>query len=962
MTAEESAGFEKPSTQDAARSRPASPMGPSLDIAPLDPAQVKRIEAVHRGFLYQHLYCVGCLLTVGRHPGASVRVERDEDIEVLHEGRWHYVQVKTRSRPLQPADIGDALTRFDELRRRHVSGERPGQARFLIISSSETGRDVRRMLAAAEWPDDIAVLTPGHSGTDILPPAWADVDEAVRWCAEKAGAVPFGALAPETLVWKLAAKVQHVASQAANAFFAAAEMPVLLEQLVEQLQDFPDPPQRYRPQVNEPPLIGGARARLITGFSGAGKTAWASQAALHCPSAVVYFDVGDLPAASVASGLARELVARFLGGRSQGAGGGIFAHGAGVDVLRACAARMHSENVNVTVVLDNAHRMRAETIRTIVQAAPHVRFVLIAQPWPDAALVEALLSVRVETLSGWSGDDIASEFRSYGAPIRIEDVGIIGRLTGSLPLYVRSAAMLAADTYGGDAHTMCKALASRSHTTTTAQEVILEEVFAQLSEMERRCAAILALSEVALADSEALSLLAVLTGSDSASAAILRSLRKSAILMGFQGDRLGVHDALRPLAADAQALLDDEQVLAAERKLLELLMGSLRKNRNIPRLSAVLRLLPKVGLSNALVDLATDEMFHEQGDPRELRVELENAASDQQNSASNRFWAHDALAYWESRDGGSPDGARLRMMASLIELGRLGRREKLALIFKEMALAGRSGNRSELEAAFKRGLASVETGSIELRLLRYNRFVGLHRLGDHLAISQQIEPLIDEYYADIGIAESDVFMMSNKELHDLLPAPVDQENLKRLADVLSLWCQSQIATGRRPFRVRPGEPPALRRIHAMKFYHLAGAIRSTVVTAQEAVDDFLQIHSDPVGARQIMEQHALPFVAEAHLTDMLIPVRSHFAIVLAWCGDIQEARREMSMLREYGGTPEQRLMLQERAEMIEAVASGRARLGDEERSRRVFSLLKTGRNEPCLCGSGRKYKRCHGAD
>ncbi len=28
----------------------------------LDAAQLVRIEAVHRGFLYQHLYAVGCLL------------------------------------------------------------------------------------------------------------------------------------------------------------------------------------------------------------------------------------------------------------------------------------------------------------------------------------------------------------------------------------------------------------------------------------------------------------------------------------------------------------------------------------------------------------------------------------------------------------------------------------------------------------------------------------------------------------------------------------------------------------------------------------------------------------------------------------------------------------------------------------------------------------------------------------
>jgi len=32
-----------------------------LPLPTLDPAQEVRIAAVHRGFLYQHLYTVGCL-------------------------------------------------------------------------------------------------------------------------------------------------------------------------------------------------------------------------------------------------------------------------------------------------------------------------------------------------------------------------------------------------------------------------------------------------------------------------------------------------------------------------------------------------------------------------------------------------------------------------------------------------------------------------------------------------------------------------------------------------------------------------------------------------------------------------------------------------------------------------------------------------------------------------------------
>jgi len=39
----------------------------------LDPIQLKRIEAVHRGFLYQHFYAAGCLMLAA---GAGARACR----------------------------------------------------------------------------------------------------------------------------------------------------------------------------------------------------------------------------------------------------------------------------------------------------------------------------------------------------------------------------------------------------------------------------------------------------------------------------------------------------------------------------------------------------------------------------------------------------------------------------------------------------------------------------------------------------------------------------------------------------------------------------------------------------------------------------------------------------------------------------------------------------------------------
>ena len=49
----------------------------------LDVTQLIRIEAVHRGFLYQHLYTVGCLLLAQAAAVDVVMVELDEDIELV---------------------------------------------------------------------------------------------------------------------------------------------------------------------------------------------------------------------------------------------------------------------------------------------------------------------------------------------------------------------------------------------------------------------------------------------------------------------------------------------------------------------------------------------------------------------------------------------------------------------------------------------------------------------------------------------------------------------------------------------------------------------------------------------------------------------------------------------------------------------------------------------------------------
>src|SRR5688500_4269326 len=88
----------------------------------LDPAQEIRIAALHRGFLYQHLYAAACLLNAAPLVSTVVMVERDEDIEIVTSTARLYIQVKTRVHPIMPSDIAQALERFERLRTEHREG------------------------------------------------------------------------------------------------------------------------------------------------------------------------------------------------------------------------------------------------------------------------------------------------------------------------------------------------------------------------------------------------------------------------------------------------------------------------------------------------------------------------------------------------------------------------------------------------------------------------------------------------------------------------------------------------------------------------------------------------------------------------------------------------------------------------------------------------------------------------
>ena len=306
----------------------------------------------------------------------------------------------------------------------------------------------------------------------------------------EAAQIPFTALAPRTLVLKLAGMVQYLATGDSGHTINCAEVTGFFELLVTQLHDFPQPPADYRPQTDELDFESTRRVRLVVGVSGAGKTAWASHAALMHPSLTAYFDIGELPGSALASLLRAELVARFLM-RGEGAGAAALPAASGLELLRWVSRHLTEVGDELIVVLDNVHRVSAlATLQQMLSAAADTRFVLLGQAWPGQAELEARLEIKAERLGGWSLDDAVAVFAAAGCRTGASTGQHILEITAGIPLYIKNSAQLTVDTYSGDAGTFVQTVMQRLNVVGTAQEIVLTDTFERLGSklaMQQRC-------------------------------------------------------------------------------------------------------------------------------------------------------------------------------------------------------------------------------------------------------------------------------------------------------------------------------------------------------------------------------------------------------------------------------------------------------------------------------------------
>jgi hypothetical protein len=415
-------------------------------------------------------------------------------------------------------------------------------------------------------------------------------------------------LSAEALILKLAAVVQLAsmgASPRENHRFETRELPRLFEIVIVQLHELPAPPTVYRNQENEPSFDSDQKIRLVIGHSGAGKTTWLAHGAILSADPVVYIDAGEGFGPSLAAVVARELAARVLPQDDQEFRRAFMPGITPLESLRAVGIFLKQRNtIDVAVVLDNVQKVSVENLVGIVQSISNVRWILLAQPWPGLTLAEATLGIRAEMLSGWSTLTIGMELADQlctASPLLCER---FRKLTGGLPLFVRSGARLAREHFAGDVGRFCDDVESSVSLTVAPQQMILNRVLQGASDLGRQALLVLVVSDVALSKDEAIRLISIsLSVSASDAASLVRELLAWGIAELRMDGYVAIHDSFRLGGTDAQRSIDSSKMRLARETLAAILFRSL-KTKNLERFRLYCKLLPQIGKTKELVDVA----------------------------------------------------------------------------------------------------------------------------------------------------------------------------------------------------------------------------------------------------------------------------------------------------------------------------------------------------------------------
>jgi hypothetical protein len=922
----------------------------------LDQTQLRRIEAMHRGFLFQHLFAVACILRRSEDLTA-IAVERDEDVELLAPDIRKYVQVKTRSGMLTGADLRTTLERFRELRRLHENGSRDGRAQFWIVTNTTVSEGIAQDLAS----EDFHLFGPGMTnapGEDALPGPWRDIEEALRECVAAASTVPFTTLQPQTLVWKLAAVVAHASTGGpSHHTISSAELPSLCEQFIDQLHTMPEAPTPYRAQEDEPQLESGERVLLVVALSGGGKSAWIAEGSLHATQPIVYGDAAGLPDSAVPAAILREAAASLRHTLKLDISTILMPGTGSLDGLRGLSRIVGKSTYRPTIILDNAHMMSPETVRGMVQATPNFSWVLLAQPWPGIPLLEAYFGVHAHHLSGWSLETIASAFKDAGAPITLTDARRIVRLTGGLPLFVIGAAKTTATSYSGNAQAFCWDIELATSTHTTPQAAILAAIINRLSDDAKRAASLLLLAEVPITAAEARQLLIqALSLTPSAAAALIRELHSWGLIQVRVAGTVTIHDAFRPAAVELQGLAGPVVLHKGRSALADLYNASFGPGQ-MDRLVSFCKLLRPLGRTAELPGIMSSlsEHLYELGRASELLNLLIETANDPAVAVPDRFLAADTAVFWMHQNDDPRYEELLHLMAKLAEEGCLELDDVARLAIKEMTFAAERADQEGIEKEFSAALKYAQREPLVLRILRYNYAVAQFKLQRYEQARVIARNLAGEYEQIFGISYAQGIHGKNPpEIAETIGEKrEDIEGLKRFADLLDL--EARILQ-------KLQQPAANLFLNAHKLYLLANAPISAIKAGLEYVYDVIELGAFRQ-ARQFMEGSLIPLVQHHKLLGHVVSVQSQYAVVLAYDGEIVAARKLLTNMSEIVG-PEHAEELAFRTSIVERIANGQIRFRSQaslgQQHPVVLPYTRIRRNDLCPCGSGIQYKKCCG--
>ncbi|WP_457663204.1 hypothetical protein [Sinorhizobium medicae] len=446
--------------------------------------------------------------------------------------------------------------------------------------------------------------------------------------------------------------------------------------------------------------------------------------------------------------------------------------------------------------------------------------------------------------------------------------------------------------YGGKLSALCDDLEGLTHEVETAQELILRRVLDGLSEAARDGLGILSLSDIPLEGDEAKALLrTTLAIDDKAVAARFRELRSTGLIESYSDGRVKIHDALRLLGRGHLEGQGNDAVRAAQIALKDIVSASLRRHWEPGKLHFYLRLLAVVGDIKTLVQFGTDELFHELGVLPEVLQFLENAVAAEDVEAEDRFWALDGLIFSAMKRGAIEEAVAFNeASAGLLAEGQLGPDERLAHGMKTINILAAQEDEAGVRETIAEVIELLPDTPQHLRIFRYNAALAMFKLGNYELTIDEVSEIIQEYYELLGIEPADVMGRNSPELLPLIRHVPDYvDHAKHLADALDLNAQALQHVG----RVSP-----FGRIHSMKFYEIAHAFDSLVRVGQDLADEFLD-RNDFIGARQVMETNLIPIVLQLKILDRIVPVRSQYAVILAYCGAFDAAEQEMARLLPY---------------------------------------------------------------